>query len=179
MVMPPKQRTKAELRHVIKELTERLQAAEAHLDTDVEAERDEALARAEQAEQRTLHLEHQVNQLKKDLEGAQGHVLSEVEIKKKLEKAEFDLKGSKENVHQLEIELDDARDEVDHLEWKLESAKRDAELQAARVKERAQADHKKELEARDEIITLLKEKLSRLSGHKAGEAEAPPRSMGA
>ena len=60
-VMPPKQRMKAELREVIEELTERLQAPEAHLDTDVEAERDEALARAEQAEQRTLHLEHQVS----------------------------------------------------------------------------------------------------------------------
>ena len=49
-VMPPKQRTKAELRQIIEELTERLQATEARLDTDVEAERDEALARAAEAE---------------------------------------------------------------------------------------------------------------------------------
>ena len=65
---------------------------------------------------------------------------SEAEVKRKLEKAESDLKGSKESVRQLELELDDARDEVDRLEWKLENAERDAELQAARVKERAQAE---------------------------------------
>ena len=79
-------------------------------------------------------------------------------------------------MRQLELELDDARHEVDRLEWKLENAARDAELQAARVKERAQADHKRELEARDELIALLKEKLSRLSEHKAMDTEVPPRS---
>ena len=63
----------------------------------------------------------EVDKLKKDLEGAQGHLASEVEVEKK---AEFDLKGSKENVRQLEIELNDACDEVDRLEWKLESTER-------------------------------------------------------
>ena len=77
----------------------------------------------------------------------------------KLERTESDLKGSKDEIHQIEIELDDARDEVDQLEWKLENAEKDAELQITRAKECAQADHKKELEARDELIALLKEKL--------------------
>ena len=49
-IMPPKQRTKAELKQAVDELTEKLRAAEARLDADVEAERDEALARADEAE---------------------------------------------------------------------------------------------------------------------------------
>ena len=140
------------------------------------AERDEAPSRAAETDQCALHLEHKVDKLKKDLEGAQGHVVSEVKGKKNLEKADFDLEGLMENMCQLEIEFNDACDELDRMEWKLESAERDAELQAARVKEHAWADHKKELDARDELITLLKEELNRLSGHKAGDAEAPPRS---
>ena len=49
--MPPKQKTKAELKQAVKQLTEQLRAAEAHLDADVESERDDTLARAEEAEQ--------------------------------------------------------------------------------------------------------------------------------
>ena len=123
-----------------------------------------------------LNLEQEVGQLKKDLEGTPDHVASEVEreVKRRLKKAESDLAGSEENMCQLELELDDVREEVDRLEWKLEKAERDAELQAARVRERAQLDHKKELEARDELIALLKEKLSRRSEPKSMDTEAPP-----
>ena len=46
-VMPPKQRTKAELKQLVDELTEKLRAADARLNDDVEAERDEALERAD------------------------------------------------------------------------------------------------------------------------------------
>ena len=174
--MPPKQKTKAELKQAVDQLTEKLRAAEARLDADVEAERDEALARADEAEQRVLDLEQEIGQLKKDLEGTTDHVASEVEheVKTRLKRAESDLAGSVEHVRQLEFELDDARDEVDRLEWKLENAERDAELQAARVREQAQRDHRKELEARDELIALLKEKLSRQNEPKAVDTEAPP-----
>ena len=121
-------------------------------------------------------LQQEVGQLKKDLEGTQDHVASEVEreVKRRLKKAESDLAGSEENARQLELELDDARDEVDRLEWKLDKAERDAELQAARVRECAQVDHRKELEARDELIALLKEKLSRQSEPKSMDTEKLP-----
>ena len=149
-----------------------------HLEAAVEAERDEALAKADDAEQRVLNLEQEIGQLKKDLEGVQvqNHVVSEVEreVKKRLKRVESDLTGSEEHVGQLELELDNARNEVDCLEWKLENAKIDAELQAARVKERAQTDHKRKLEARDELIALLKEKLSWQSKPKSMDTEAPP-----
>ena len=172
----PKQKTKAELKQLVDELTEKLRAAEARLDGDVEAERDEALEKAEEAEQRVLDLEQEVDQLKKDLEGAKDHVASGVEVKQKLVRAESDLEGSKDEIRRIELELDNARDEVDRLEWKLENAERDTELQVARAKEHAQAYHRKELDARDELIALLKEKLSQLSEHKAKDAEAPPQS---
>ena len=175
--MPPKQKTKADLKQAVDQLTEKLRAAEARLDADVEAERDEALERADEAERRVLDLEQEIGQLKKDLEGTTDHAASEVEreVKTRLKRAESDLAGSEEHVRQLELELDDARDEVDRLEWKLESAERDAELQAARVREQAQRDHRKELEARDELIALLKEKLSRRQNEpKAMDTEAPP-----
>ena len=174
--MPPKQKTKADLKQAVDQLTEKLRAAEARLDVDVEAERDEALERADEAERRVLDLEQEIGQLKKDLEGTTDHVASEVEreVKTRLKRAESDLAGSEEHVRQLELELGDARDEVDRLEWKLESAERDAELQAARVREQAQRDHRKELEARDELIALLKEKLSRQNEPKAMDTEAPP-----
>ena len=42
------------------------------------------------------------------------------------------------------------------------------------MRERAQVDHRKELEARDEIIALLKEKLSRQSEPKSMGTEEPP-----
>ena len=148
--MPPKQKTKAELKQAVDQLTEKLQAAEAR---HVESEREDALAIADEAEQLVLDLEQEIEQLKKDFDGAQEHVTSAVEheVETKLKKVKSEVAGSKEeHVGQLELVLDDAHDEVDHLEWKLEDAERDAELQAARVKERWRADHRKELKARDD-----------------------------
>ena len=62
--------------------------------------------------------------------------------------------------HATQLELDDANDRIDQLEWKLESREREMELQLSRVKERTQADHCKKLDAHNELIALLKEKLS-------------------
>lgn len=62
------------------------------------------------------------------------------------------------------------------LIWKVKKAERDAELQITRAKEHAQAYRKIELEARDELMALLKEKCSRLSEQKAKDTEAPPQS---
>lgn len=76
-------------------------------------------------------------------------------------------------MYQLELEHDDAHNEVDSLDWKLDNAERDAELEAARIKKRAQADYKKKLEGRYQHIALVKEKLRRLGKHKAREMETP------
>ena len=48
--MPPKQKTKAELKQQVDKLTRKLRAAEESADNDLEAERDEARKRAEEAE---------------------------------------------------------------------------------------------------------------------------------
>ena len=62
--------------------------------------------------------------------------------------------------------MEDARDEVDRLKWKLESAQTEVELQVARAREQTQVDHRKELESRDELIALLREKVQQLKGSK-------------
>ena len=82
-----------------------------------------------------------------------------------LEGVQNDLVTEKDRVHQFEQQVEDARDEVDRLQWKLESAQTEVELQVARVREQALVDHRKELEARDELIALLKEEVQ-LQGSK-------------
>lgn len=93
------------------------------------------------------------------------------EVSRTLERAESDLEDTKEH---MEIQLDDARNKVNRLEWKFELAEREAELLVTLAKERAQADHKKELVARNELLAFLKEKLSRQGDQKATETEVPP-----
>ena len=92
-------KTKAELKQAVDQRIEKLRVAEARLKVHVEFERDNALARADEAEQRVLDLEQEIEQLKKDLEGAQEHVASSVghEVKTRLKTAESDLAGSKEH----------------------------------------------------------------------------------
>ena len=79
---------------------------------------------------------------------------------------ETDLVTEKDSGCQLEQQLEDVRDEVDRLQWRLESAQTEAELQFARTREQALVDHRKELEARDELIALLKEKMQQKGGPK-------------
>ncbi len=73
-------------------------------------------------------------------------------------------------------ELDESRDQVDRLEWELESARRDSEPLVTRAKAEVRADHKKELEARDELITLFQEKIKMLrEGHETLPTVVDPR----
>ena len=65
--MPPKQRTKAELKQV-DELTACLRKAERRLDGDVEVERDEAQQRADETERQLLELKQETVELKRLLE---------------------------------------------------------------------------------------------------------------
>ena len=155
--MPPKQKAKAELRQQIEELTERLREAEGRMDGDAHAM---AQQRAEEAEQRVVELEQGTTVLK----GRLGEI--QEEVRAKIEGVEEQLAGEKEHASQLEQLLEEARDEVDKLEWKLEMGQKDAELKVARAREQAQADHRKEMETRDELIALLKEKLEHASGQK-------------
>ena len=73
---------------------------------------------------------------------------------------ETEFATTKEHATQLDLDLDNANNRINQLEWKLECCEREMELQAARAKNCAQAGHHKKLEARDELIALLKEKLS-------------------
>ena len=91
-----------------------------------------------------------------------------------LDRAETNLEDSKEHSRRIELELHEACDEIDQLKWKLENAETEAKLQVARATERARADHRKELDSRDELIALLKEKLSRLGKQKAKDTDVPP-----
>ena len=159
--MPPKQKMKAELKQQVEELTQKLKEAEERIDGDVEAKRDEALERAEEAEWQTLNVQRELDLVKQELEEARKSHDHEVQDKSK--EAETDLATSKDHANQLKLELDDANDRIDQLEWRLEQREYKIELRVAKAKDRAQEDHRKELEARDELITLLKEKLQRLS----------------
>ena len=65
-------------------------------------------------------------------------------------------------------ELEEARDEIDRKEWQLQEARKEAELAVARAWNEAREAHKRELEAREDLISLLKEKISALEvGRKA------------
>ena len=75
----------------------------------------------------------------------------------------------KDHANQLELDLDDANDKIDQLKWRLEQCEHEIELQVARA---AQDNHRKELEACDELITLLKEKLQGVSKLSSAEARS-------
>ena len=66
--MPPKQRTKAELKQQVDKLTIRLREAEHRLDSDVEVELDEDKQRADEAERQLLKLKQETLELKRLLE---------------------------------------------------------------------------------------------------------------
>ena len=157
--MLPKQKTKAELKQQVEELTQRLPEAEERYDGDVESQRDEALGRAEEAERQVLDTECELTQVKRQLEEARhvrGHVSRD-----RVREAESDLATSRERVRRLELDLDDANNRIDQLEWRPKQRELDSELRVAKAQDRARKDHRKERAARDDLITLLKEKLQR------------------
>lgn len=114
--------------------------------------RDEALERAEEAEQQTLDVQKEFDLVKRELEEARKSC--DHKIRDKLKEVETDLVTSKDHVSWLELELDDANNRIDQLKWKLEQHEYEIELHVAKAKDRAQEDHRKELDARDELITL-------------------------
>ena len=154
-------------------LAEKLWATEACLNANVKAELDEAPVRVEEADQRVLHLEQEVNQLKIDLKDAKDHVASVVKDKRKLERAEFDLIGSKKQVCLLELNSTTLVIKLIIWSGNLRML-REMWAASATVKKHAQADHKNELKARGELIALLNVKLSWLNEHNTEDTEACP-----
>ena len=155
--MLPKQRTKAELKQQVGKLTVHLWKAEHQLDGDVETERDGAQQRTDEVECQLLELKQEIMELKRPLEELRvekDHMMTE--------KADACGWSIGRGVQFVASEY--ASDEVDQLEWKLEMSQRDMQLQAARAKEQAQTDHQKELDACDELIALLEEKVQKLRG---------------
>ena len=63
-----------------------------------------------------------------------------------------------------EVEIADLREDLDQARWELEECHYDAELNASHAKESVHEEmkdrHLKELSMKDEIISLLKEKLA-------------------
>ena len=147
--------TKLELRQQVEELSRSLRQAE--------EEWDEALERTEQADLRAEELQGEKERLQKKLDEA---------LESHEEEAESTLENEKSHVQLLEAELEKARDEIDHLEWQLEVAERDLEPSTARAREGTHIDHK-ELETRDELIALLKEKVQLLTKWQALAKPAP------
>ena len=93
--MLPKQKVKAELEQQVEELTQKLKEAEKRIDGDLEAERDEALERAEEAEQQTLDVQRELDLVKRKLEEARKS--RHHEVRDKLKEAETDLATSKDH----------------------------------------------------------------------------------
>ncbi len=102
------------------------------------------------------------------------------------------LTAEREHVLALQSDLEGAHDEADRSEWELE---RDLELAIARAKDCIRTEHAKELDTRDELISLLKEKVKRLlqesekadssdetgeskMGSRSPQVESPPKDLG-
>ena len=74
----------------------------------------------------------------------------------------------RERLHKVletaEAEIADLREDLDQAHWELEECRRDAKLNTSRAKESAREEmkdrHLKEMSMKDEIISLLKEKLA-------------------
>ncbi len=191
----PRHPTKAQLVEQVQELTEKLREAEAKLarggtpDREsaerLEAERDKARKQAEEAE---LKL-REVDEATRALESEKRHVVAE------RDSLRDQLAAEQEHVLVLQSDLEGAHDEADRSEWELERAQRDLELAIARAKDCIRAEHAKELDTRDELISLLKEKVRRLlqesekadSSDETGESklgsgspqvESPPKDLG-
>ena len=138
--MPKKGGTKAELQQQIEELQQKLKEARA-----VAKEQDD---RGE-LEEATLREELEISQEQAAQECAEQERLCKV-------------------VETAEAEVADLREDLDQAHWDLEECRRDMELNVARakdsVREEMKGRHSKELAMKDEIITLLKEKLSTKKG---------------
>ena len=138
--MPKKGATKAELQQQVEELQQKLKEARA-----VARERDDRDELEEAA-------------LREELEASQEQAARECAEREWLCKV----------VETAEAEIADLREDLDQACWDLEGCRHDVELNVARAKDSVREEmkdrHSKELAMKDEIIMLLKEKLSTKKG---------------
>ena len=127
--------TKAELQQQIEELQRKLKEAQA---VAKDRDRDELEDAA----------------LREELEAYQEQTSQERTERERLHKV----------LETAEAEIADLRKDLDQAHWELEECRCDAELNTSRAKESAREEmkdrHLKEMSMKDEIISLLKEKLS-------------------
>lgn len=69
---------------------------------------------------------------------------------------------------ELESMREEMRDKADHKKFQLQGGRKEVELVVARAWEQAKEAHKREVDARDDLITMLKEKIES-SKERAGQ----------
>ena len=160
--------TKAELRQKLEETQARLREAEGRLEAqdrerveqlaEIQEERDGAVERAEEAAARLSEVEAE---LKSAVERAEAWQPENERLQAELTEVS----------HELESVREEMRDEIDHKEFQLREGQKEVELAVARAWEQARETHKREVDARDDLITMLKEKIESL--RKGGQARLP------
>ena len=123
-------------------------------------------------------LQQQIEELQRKLKEAQAVAkdrdrdeLEDAALREELEAYQEQAsqeRAEREQLHKVletaEVEIADLREDLDQAHWELEECRHDAELNASRAKESAREEmkdrHLKEMSMKDEIISLLKEKLA-------------------
>ena len=76
-----------------------------------------------------------------------------------------------ERIEELKEQLEEARDQADCKQWEVDQLRKDSELETMRAKERVrrelQAVHAQELQARDDLVQLLKARVAELERRPA------------
>ena len=133
--MPKRSATKAELQQQIEELQRKLNEAQAVANN---RDRDELEDAA----------------LREELEAYQEQASQEHAEREQLHKV----------LETVEAEITDLREDLDQAHWELEECRRNTELNASQAKESAHEEmkdrHLKEMSMKDEITSLIKEKLA-------------------
>ena len=79
--------------------------------------------------------------------------------------------GHDERIEELQEQLEEARDQADCKQWEVDQLRKDSELETMRAKERVrgelQAVHAQELQARDDLVQLLKARVAELERRPA------------
>ena len=153
--MPKRSATKAELQQQIEELQRKLKEAQA---VAKDRDRDELEDAA----------------LREELEACQEQASQECAEQEQLHKV----------LETAEAEIADLQEDLDQAHWELEECRRDAELNASRAKESTREEmkdrHLKELSMKDQIISLLKEKLAterKIAGLSLGSGSSASESV--
>lgn len=173
--------TKQELLRQVEELSRRVEEAERETQElkgsgllqelgAIRKSESQLKAKLRVAEDRVKELEWQLNEATEELAKA-NQTLEEAR-----EQAEADAEVS-QKLHQVNYQLDvtneeliEAREAADWAEWQLEQSRKQFQYDILKAKETLRAEmqqmHDRDLDARDELIAMLKAKLAEKGGYK-------------